>query len=409
MKDLIRSTLYLIVFFHWLYFFPHAEIIYSFLNPGSLIPGATILIEDFLALGLGMFILVYMVVSKSLIKTTFPVLIPTGLFFAVGGLFFVISILGKGTHNLLADFRLFFFGIFAIGSFIAIDSFIHLKKFLAFIVLIWIVEILFSYGDRFVQGGALAFGKQYYISRLYQPFGALIAVYLMSESKSIFVKYFLVVILAIFFLNVLLESTRATWMYLIVAGIFYSVLNRVAFKHFGLVLVILIVGFGLVLGTIGQEIVLSAQEAITLSGSAFFRLYAWQVLFERILDKPLLGHGLGAEGAGIDMVLTERFGGKGNFIGTAHNAHLILMYHIGIIGVISYLWYAGHLCRKCMREVGRSHDLRKISSVVMAGLAGFMMQTFTQPLTISFHYYFWYYLMLVASIIAVSRKRVSLL
>lgn len=418
-RKVITFLLYAIVFFHWFGIFEPTRELYASINPASGISGSLILIEDLLVVLLGFFSIVTLMTNRSLWKLLEPVLYPIFIFMAIGFFLLVYSISMKGLGDLLGDFRLFAFAVMGIGAAIAFRSEKDIYRFITFILVIWFVDVGYQGFLRWVGEGEFLFGKgKVYVNRMYGFLGFVITpAILLSKRSSEALKIGTGIVLAVYLIIIMLDLTRGVWLAVMLSIAVFSVFEAVSVKRalaFGTAFTFAYIFLSMVFsgssyGDITVFFPRGLESIYKIGGTAYVRWVAWKILFDRFLQNPILGHGFGAGGSGIDLTFIQFIGQRGLFIGTAHNAHLILLYYIGSVGVMSYIVFTVNLVRKAIRSTDyNSSFLKIVSHLAIAGMAGFFLHMATTPLGPSFHYYFWFYLILLIAVISASRWQKAL-
>ena len=345
--------------------------------------------------------------NKILRKIISPISSPIYIYIFIGLCFLFYSSMIMQNNNLLSDFRLYAFSFIGLGFSISFHKKKHLTQFIIFIVFFWSIDVLYSYSDRVISGGLFALGKRYYINRLFQTFGFILAIYLFQiKVLKGWYKIYLFVAIVIFLINSTLEITRATYLYLIIfSSIFLFLRGHLTIRN------VIIMGINSFLlysfffsGQI-YEIYSQISDVIHLTGSVYTRYIGWQILFDRIMAHPFIGHGFGAEGSGIDLRIFEYIGDeKGVFLGTAHNAHLIMVFYIGFVGFLSYSVLSCYFIYKASKKlIPKDETYILLYQITAAGIPAFYFQTATQPISVSFHLYFWFYLIFLIAAITIPK------
>lgn len=406
----ILMLIYAIVLFKWLSNFKPLVGLYDFMNPAASISSSHVLIEDQLVVFLGFVLFSKLSIKPVLWKQLGPILKPLLVFLAIGFFFLGYSVLLKGGGDVLADFRIFALGVLGIGSAIAFRDEEDLYRFFVFIAAIWFVDVGYQYYLRFEAGGWLFFGKgAVYINRWQDDLGFMASLAILhSRRPPEIVKIWVGMALVLYLITLMLDETRATMLFVFVATIVFMLLEGVGFKHLlKISAVIALVAFPLIVYKSARMFgdIRSLQDIYHMSGTVYVRSVAWDILFHRILEAPLLGHGLGNHGDAINLLIVQHPGERPIFIGSAHNAHLIFMYHIGLLGVLSYMALVVILVRQAVKSVvANATFLANSVHAAVAGIFAYLLHIATTPLGIGLQYYFWFYLLILTAAIGIVRR-----
>jgi len=114
------------------------------------------------------------------------------------------------------------------------------------------------------------------------------------------------------------------------------------------------------------------------------RIELWNVAFDRAVDKPMIGHGIGSFKSIITRDIRESLPDKG--VGDWHNQYIQIFMENGIVGILLLCWLMVELFTGFFRILSNSKDLRT-SSAALGGCAlliGFLIvslfdTTFNSP------------------------------
>jgi len=410
-RKFLLALIYAIVLFKWLEVFEPATELYVSLNPAAGLGGSTILIEDLLVVLLSFIVVGDLSLKRSLWTFLWPLLKPILVFLAIGFFFLGYSILLKGAGDVLANFRLFALGVLGVGAAIAFRNENNLYRFLIFIIVIWFIDSSYQYYLRWEEGGWLYFGKGYvYVNRMYGALGFIASLAILHAKRSSRpVKACVGIALMLYLVTLMLDGARGPILCVILATGIFMLLEGVRLKRLlvtGTLVGLIMLVFFSYNSERTLDTVRSMQDLYQISGSVYARWVAWDILFQRFMESPILGHGLGNHGDAIDLFIQQHAGDLVLYIGSAHNAHLVFLYKIGLLGVLSYIALALILARRAAKSVvGKSSFLRSAGHAAVAGVVAYFLYAATSPLGPSFHYYFWFYLSLLTAVITISRRQ----
>jgi len=364
--------------------------------------GYNVLIED--ALIVGLFFLVILNFIQGGANRIKGIIVPITLFFLLGVLLFINSVLMKGMDNIFSDFRIYFFVFFGISSVLAFRDRSQVFRLLSFILTLWFVGLAYQYYDRVDMGGWLFFAKgQSYKYAWFDYFGFVVAIGFIFSSCKIGKLMRLLIHLGIFLylLTGILEMSRGIWLATSVFIFLYTFMNIKRSGKRAFLYIFFLACFVAIIYTLSSF--KQINDILTISGTAYTRLEAWKILLDRVLDYPLIGHGFGAKGVEINMVIKEYASHRGIYIGTAHNAHLIMAYHIGFVGVLSYVALSGLLMYKTIKIGNYDKFSVSMQYAVLAGFCGWYLSSMTTPLGPNFSYHYWFYTILLMIFYSLNR------
>lgn len=418
-RKIIRTLIYFIFIIHWLKTCNLTHKFYGFINPFSLFSASTILIED-VAFAL-MFFIILALIFLGRLRIDKKVMWALLIFFASGVMLLAYSF-SLGNNDLLAHFRLYAFCFMGIAFWFSFTKWRHLLNFVRVIVVIFCIDTWIA----FIHNITSLYVSKVYLNEMLTPFGVILSVMILKCKRRFSFLYYAVLCTApLTVLNILLSGSRSTYLYI---GVFMTLIFIMNFKRIksivceiknpirftGITMFILLVtavlGFMINYDFI-QQFQKNIYKAYNIESTAYARMVAWKILLGRISERPFLGHGLGAKGAGIGKRISDGINPnrKGVLMGSAHNALLILTYQIGGIGIIVLGLFLYHMLWQIRKTRKFLPDgFKFISNIMISGIVAYLCEVSFHPLGPSFHYYLWYYLGIIIAVLRISRDHETL-
>ena len=407
---IVRALIILIFISHWLKTCNITRPFYDLINPFDGLGVSLILLEDVLFAIIFVLVVIWFakykrcIIEKGMMRELF-------MFFGAGFMLLVYAFI-LGNDDLLANFRLFAFSFLGMAFWWSFKIRKHLLCWTRIIVVIFAIDQLITLINFQIHPNIPS--KHLYYNEMLAPLGIVLSCYIL-RFKRLFPRLYYVILplqgVAVF--NMCIYGSRSTYVYF-VFFVFFMIcfstkkLNLKLFKKsnivrtiVGMAIIILVVSFFVkkqniqLVDRVEKQIV----SAYKLEGTASARLVAWDILLKRINERPIMGRGLGGKGDGIGLRIYKDSGKKGLFIGSAHNAWLILMYQIGVVGIAIIALFFFRLFKVVQKEkVFMTDELDFYVNLIVSGFGAFIIEISFHPLGPGTYYYLWFYL---GSIIAV--------
>lgn len=240
-----------------------------------------------------------------------------------------ISILIKGTDNILSDSRLYVYSIFFVYLYNYFNS-DNISSFLDQIIFISLIVLAYSFILRLLEFGFI-FPKK---SQLFRYDALFLTGYFCCFIKLILKKnknfkyYFFI---SLFLLFYALEGVRTVLLINLTTLLIFTFLFKR--NYFSKIFIIIFIFFGYI--SMPEIIEYIFKPIINVDDTFLVRIMAWKDLYTKIISNIFFGHGFGA-----DSSINKYFSTSGGdlFIGTSHNVFLTLLYLIGIFGMLPFCY-----------------------------------------------------------------------
>jgi O-antigen ligase len=309
------------------------------------------------------------------------------------------SLLLNGVHNLFGSSRLLLGAAIPIYFILKSRPRVFLELCLL-TVFISGVDISYQFINR-IENLDFVFGKNdLYLNHRIHIIAFPLAIYLLNRKESSeILRAYLFLYITLYVGVALLESSRSVLITIVLTLIIMC--KGLVFRWPVIFLSLLIVSLALSNDQIAnffQKNLEGLSEVFSLKGTANIRLQAWTIVLDRVLERPMLGHGVNSGVGVINLSLLKVEGDRHLFIGGAHNVWLVLLGQIGFVGltilVAPILFNVARLLRKIrLRE---DPDFKTASLAAISGLVGIVFEGATSPLGVTYGYVFWYAISLVA-------------
>ena len=310
--------------------------------------------------------------------------------FFIGIYILVYSYFLKGPENIFADFRVFFYSLYALGFYFSFSDERSFKRLLNFIVALFIFHLLYQFLDRLNGGSLFIFDKSNF-ARFFEInlLGLMALISLLRSCKApLRMFYWVVIILDIWML--IIGISRGVWIANLSMIFLYSLLKIKKLSSFFKIIIktiFLIAVFFLlsIYFDFFKSILDYLRDITEIKGTALARYKAWEYLLIKMEGHYFFGKGLGDPGANINAFVD--IGHTKLFMGSAHNSLLILFYHIGLIGLIGVLAIPIYLVYKFIRS-----GFDNKSNTFVAGFLAYLILILSTPLSPKTHFLFWIYI-----------------
>jgi len=377
---------------------------YDLINPFTTISFSLILLEDVLFLVLSLLVVLWFVRNRKL--TIEKGIMSELILFFCAGLLLLFYAFMLGNADLFANFRLFALTFLGLAFWWSFKTRRHLFIWTKLILCIFIIDTIITLIN--FQCNPHVPSKHLYYNELLAPLGLVMSCFVIRYKRLFPRLYYIILpIIGIAIFNMLLYGSRSTYAYCLV---FLSFMSCFYIRHFnfkliqksnimrmGIVFVTVTIVIAIFTGIQDVQLINNVEKQVSraykLEGTARVRLVAWDILIKRIAEKPIMGRGLGGKGDGIDIRFYKESGRKGLYIGSAHNAWLILMYQIGAVGMIIIGLFIFRLFRIILKEKSKMTNIHNFYlSLILSGFGAFLIEVSFHPLGPNTFYYFWFYL-----------------